>query len=157
MLSRRSMILGSLSSLTLLSTGLAHADGTDSFQVVVHPKLKLQDINVQELARVFSGRRRDWSSSTPVQLVLLPSGSPEMSWLCKQLKVPEHLLRRFIYQRVYRAQLRKPIEVNTSEEALMVVKSTPGAVAPLLLSKVLQTRLNELQQREEVSLVELSS
>ena len=80
-----------------------------------------------------------------------------MTWLCRQLKVPEHLLRRFIYQRVYRAQLRKPIEVNTSEEALMVVKSTPGAVAPLQLTEELQSRLDELQKRSAVSLIKLSS
>lgn len=49
--------------------------------------------------------------------------------------MPESLLRRFIYQRVYRGTMRPPIEVQSSEEALEILKKQPGAIAPLRLSK----------------------
>ena len=88
----------------------------------------------KQLSRIFSGRQRSWSRNVGVQLILLPEGSPEMKWLCNQvLDMPESLLRRFIYQRVYRGIMKPPIEVENSEEALKVLRAQPGAIAPIIL------------------------
>ena len=88
----------------------------------------------KQLSRIFSGRQRSWSHNVSAQLILLPEGSPEMKWLCNQvLDIPESLLRRFIYQRVYRGIMKPPIEVQNSQEALEILQKQPGAIAPIIL------------------------
>jgi hypothetical protein len=58
-----------------------------------------------------------------------------MKRLSEHLKMPEHLVRRFINQRVYQGTMRSPIEVQSSAEALLALKATPGAIAPLLIQE----------------------
>jgi len=132
------------------------ANNPSPFQIAVSPKLKIETLKTSELSKVFSGRRSNWNNSTPVQLILLPTGSPEMRWLCDQLKVPEHLLRRFIFQRVYRAQLRKPIEVSTASEAIQVLANTPGAIAPLRVNEALIQSLKASGASPELNLIKLT-
>ena len=92
-------------------------------------------INKAKLSKIFSGRQRTWRQNLTVQIVLLPEGSPEMKWLSERvLKMPESLLRRFIYQRVYRGIMKPPIEVQTSEDAIQILKKTPGAIAPVIIT-----------------------
>jgi hypothetical protein len=112
--------------------------------LAVHPTLELSTLKERDLTMIFSGRRRTWpGSNQPVQLILLPNGSPEMQWLCKQLNMPEHLVRRFIYRRVYQGTMRNPLEVNTTEEAIKALQMNPGSLAPLLLTLEQQKRLAE--------------
>jgi len=140
---------------TLLSAPVI-ANESAQFQIAVSPKLKIETIKASELSKVFSGRRSNWNNSTPVQLILLPTGSPEMQWLCDQLKVPEHLLRRFIFQRVYRAQLRKPIEVSTVSEAIQVLANTPGAIAPIRVNQELIQSLKASEASPKLNLIKLT-
>ena len=113
----------------------------DTFQLALHPALKIKDLTLKELSLILSGRKRTWQGDAPVQLILLPTGSPEMTWLSKQVKMPEHLIRRFIYRRVYQGTMRPPLEVNSSEEAIKLLQRTPGALAPVYFTPELAQEL----------------
>ena len=113
--------------------GFAQQKEESKYILGVHPSVGNQNKSRSIMAKVFSGRKRSWNNGVPVQLILFPEESPEMKWLCKEiLHVPEHLLRRFIHQKVYRGTMREPIYVRTQEEALFYLLKTRGAVAPLL-------------------------
>ena len=148
-----------LGSIMLLSgpKQLAHAAPLESgdFTLIAHRSAKTSSLRKQELMLIFSGRKRAWArSNQPIQLILLPSGSKEMSWLSDQLQMPEHLLRRFIFQRVYRGTMRTPIEVSTSEEAIQAIERNPGSLAPIWLSEALRSRFEGGAQTQS-QLIEL--
>ena len=133
----------------------AQSTREDSITILLNTK---QEKNVQiakrRLNRIFSGRIRTWSDNQPIQIILLPEGSAEMKWLCsKVLNIPESLLRRFIYQRVYRGTMTAPIEVESSQEALLALQKTPGAIVALSIEnsklqslKDTQSNLKEVKQ-----------
>ena len=134
------------------------ASAEEKFSLVVHPNLQLKELNTRELSMIFSGRRRAWSNTNqPIQLILLPSDSEEMKWLSKQLKMPEHLIRRFIFRRVYQGTMRKPIEVNTTEEALKLVETVPGSIVALKLSAKHVAQIDSSSESQpSVRLIEIS-
>lgn len=86
--------------------------------------------------KYLSGQKATWPDGTPVVLILLPTGSPEMTWLCKSIiKMPEPTYRRFVMEKSLRAGL-KIIEVETTEEAVLALKEHSGSIAPISTESV---------------------
>ena len=92
---------------------------------------ELPPIERKSARKYLSGQKTTWPDGTPVVLVILPSGSPEMTWMCKFLiKMPEATYRRFIMEKSLRGGL-KIVEVDNAEEAVSALKEHAGAVAPI--------------------------
>ena len=92
---------------------------------------ELPPIEHKSARKYLSGQKTTWPDGTPVVLVILPSGSPEMAWMCKFLiKMPEATYRRFIMEKSLRGGL-KIVEVDNAEEAVRALKEHAGAVAPI--------------------------
>ncbi len=145
-------VLALLSALAALSApwaaGGAAAQEGSSFSLIGRSGSTPQQTSEERLGVIFSGRKSTWESGVPARLVLMPEGSAEMRWLCKEvLNIPEELLRRFINQRVYRGVMSAPIEVKSVEEALAAVQQTPGAVAPVSLEGGAEGAQSALQKR----------
>ena len=121
-----------------LSTPILNAettsDETHRVFIIGHLKTTPTKISKRALGKIFSGRKRSWESKHKVKLILLPERSREMTWLCADLlSLPEALMRRFLYQRVYRGTIATPVEVNSSDEALETLRVTQGGVGPVLM------------------------
>ena len=84
------------------------------------------------MRKFFSGSLSKRRDGTPVHLILSRKGSPEMTWLCeKLLGMPEEVYRRFILARVFRGEMKKPLEATTPENARRLLVQTPGAIGPI--------------------------
>jgi hypothetical protein len=82
-----------------------------------------------ELKDIFIGRRKTWTEGEVVQVVLGPSGSPELRWLAEVfLGVPERTLVAKIRQEVFKGEMRKPVAAATEKECVDAVTANPGAV-----------------------------
>ena len=139
----------------LVSEGCAQQ--TEEISLIVNSKLKVEKIKKRDLALIFSGRRRAWGDKNyAIQLILFPEGSPEMSWLSKHLKMPEHLVRRFIFRRVYQGTMRQPIEVSSTEDAIRALETYPGSIVPLRMTSELKLQiLSENRERLSLRVVKL--
>ena len=133
------------------SEGRCAPGAQSAFKVALSSRAEQARLNQRQLSRIFSGRQRSWSSGRPIQLILLPEGSPEMRWLCQSvLKVPESLLRRFIHQKVFRGRILPVLEAESSAEALRILERRRDAIAPVRVSA-----LSELQGASSVRQIEL--
>lgn len=102
---------------------------SDNFQLV--SASELPPIENKFARKYLSGQKATWPDGSPVIIVLLPSGSPEMTWMCKSLiRMSEATYRRFIMEKSFRGGL-KIIEVTTKEEAIIALKANHGSVAPM--------------------------
>lgn len=112
---------------------IAHAQDID-FSLV--SASELPPIESKAARKYLSGQKTTWPDGTPVVLVILPSGSPEMRWMCTDLiKMPEATYRRFIMEKSLRGGL-KIVEVETADEAVSALKKNFGSVAPISSDKV---------------------
>lgn len=92
---------------------------------------EIPPIETKFVRKYLSGQKATWPDGTPVVLILLPAGSPEMTWLCKNIiKMPEATYRRFVMEKSLRGGL-KIIEVEDAGEAVLALKEHLGSVAPI--------------------------
>ena len=120
------------------STRLGQAnEKADEYVLLVSSKLSSSAVTSDQIIKIFSGRKQTWDDRTPIQLILLPEGSPEMQWLCNRiLKMPERLLRRFINQQVYRGTMKRPLEAIDSQSAVELIGRSVGSISPIQLSQL---------------------
>jgi hypothetical protein len=108
------------------------ADATFGF--VVHAKVKVSSLSASEVKDIFSGRTSKWPGGQRIVLVLPPKGSAEMRWLSKKvLGMPEEVYRRYVLQKVFRGEMKKPIFAKSVEDAIEEASSTRGGITPATL------------------------
>ncbi|MEK7704448.1 MAG: hypothetical protein AAB426_05770 [Myxococcota bacterium] len=98
--------------------------------LAVNSKANVQSLTALELRNVVSGQKRTWQNGLPIMLVLPPAGSPELQWLCSQLKMPEATYMRYIKEKMYRGQMQF-VTVANANEAKAMLGSMAGGIGPL--------------------------
>ena len=102
-----------------------------SLEPILVSSSELPDLSKKELRKYLSGQIPTWPNQEPVVLLLYPSNSELMLWLCNDLiGMPEPTYRRFIIEKSFRSGF-KLIEVEDEEAALRALSTTPGAIAPI--------------------------
>jgi len=115
----------------LLAAGDGTGDGGPPPVAVVHDAVKVDVLTGREFRRVFLGTQERWADGERVVLVLPPPGSPEMQWLCDELRVSERLYRRGLMEKALRGDIHKPLQARDVKHALELAAATVGAIAPV--------------------------
>lgn len=127
--------------LTLASVMLlwgTHARATD---IVAHSSVAATSMPRSAAVAAFSMRMIRWPSGLPVRVFVMREESPEHQSLCKQLlDIYPYQLREAWNRLVYTGTGQAPIVVNTEEEMIEKVSSTPGAIG--YVSRSLKTENN---------------
>lgn len=130
---RRILILVLCAGVALSARETVARGGSPRVVLAVNDHVKIGQLERVTLRRIMSGRKSRWPDGSPIVLVFPPKGSAEMKWLCGTVVgVPEEVYRRFLLDKVFRGEMRPPIEVVDSQEASRRIAATRGAIGPML-------------------------
>ena len=114
--------------------------------MTVVASVSTEAMTVKEMKRYLSGQKAQWPDQTPVTIVLFPRSSPELQWLCSNvIRFPSRIYRRFVIRKAFRNGVNI-VEVQTQEEAVNILTTTPGAIAPLN-SRFVSETIVEIQHK----------
>ena len=97
---------------------------------VVHGGTEISAFTERDFRRLFLGTQERWDAGERVTLVLPPPGSETMTWLCRELRVSEHLYWRGLMERALRGDIQKPLQARDLSHALELTAETVGAITP---------------------------
>ena len=98
-------------------------------RVIAHQDLQNNELSLNELRAIFSLRARKWPDGTPITVfVLRDEHEAHRQFLLKTLKMLPHQLRRQWDRYIYSGIGQGPTVVESPEEMLSRVKSTPGGI-----------------------------
>lgn len=104
----------------------------DSVYVIVNPANPQRNISQTGLNAIFNMRLRHWSDGSPITVYVLQDEDPLHKTFCKQkLHVFPHQIRRGWNRLIFSGTGQVPLLVETKEEMLKQVSTTPGAVGYL--------------------------
>ena len=99
--------------------------------IAVQASHKAGEVNRSTIRKVMSGAKATLHGKKVV-LVLLPKGSPEMKWICREvLGFSEDIYRRVIARAYFQGRIPKPLQARGFEDALRLISEHPGALAPM--------------------------
>jgi len=108
--------------------GTALSQGT----VVVNPGMDVTALSQNAIRSIFGMRLRNWPDQQPIRVFVLPDQHPVHEEFSKQvLNIFPNQLRRAWDRLVYSGTGQAPIQVETEQEMLEKVASTPGAIGYL--------------------------
>lgn len=118
-------------SLSLLAIGTeVRADG--HYEIVINPSVKERILSSNTLRSIFSMHLKTWSNGTKVRVFVLSDDDQLHQIVSKEkLNVFPYQLRSTWDRLVFSGTGQAPIKVNSSEEMLDKVASTPGAIGYL--------------------------
>jgi ABC-type phosphate transport system substrate-binding protein len=97
--------------------------------VIANPSIKTPELSLNELRAIFSLRARQWPDGTSITVfVLRDEKDLHRQFLLKTLKMLPHQLRRQWDRYIYSGIGQGPVVVESQEEMLNKVKSTPGGI-----------------------------
>jgi ABC-type phosphate transport system substrate-binding protein len=104
-------------------------DLSSTKRVIAHQDLQNTELSLNELRAIFSLRARKWPDGTPITVfVLRDEHEAHRQFLLKTLKMLPHQLRRQWDRYIYSGIGQGPTVVESPEEMLSRVKSTPGGI-----------------------------
>lgn len=104
-------------------------ENSSSKHVIAHQDLQNNELSLNELRAIFSLRARKWPDGTPITVfVLRDEHDAHRQFLLKTLKMLPHQLRRQWDRYIYSGIGQGPTVVESPEEMLSRVKSTPGGI-----------------------------
>ena len=110
----------------MTSTAPASAD---DFVVVHNRSVELPSTSPEALRKIFTGRTKQWSSGSAVQVALIAGESPETAFLARIVGVDRVSdLLASIQQQVFRGEMRRPVVIRSSEQCVSAARSNPGLV-----------------------------
>ena len=126
----RRWLAGALAALGLVASAATVARAID-IAVVVHPKVKVDDLTFPELRKILLGDRQFWSSGQQVTLIVrAPVAAERTVMLEKIYKMSEAQFRQYWIAKVFRAQATTgPRVVVSNQESVDLVGVLPGAIA----------------------------
>jgi hypothetical protein len=123
---RRTLIIGGLE---LAALALPFKARADAYVLIRNARNHSESVRRALLRDMCIGRRKAWPGGEVVQIVLGPSGSPEVRWLAERvIGVPEPAFREKIKQEIFKGELRRPIVVSSDDDCLAAVARYPGGV-----------------------------
>ena len=114
-----------LAILIWLNIGISHAASV----VIVNPSVQAEDIDAQTLGRIYAMQIKNWNDGQPVRVFTFPSNSKvHHQFVISKMKIQPHQLERLWNRLIFTGTGRTPTIVNSAQEMLQKVKSTPGAI-----------------------------
>jgi hypothetical protein len=102
---------------------------SQSEYVIAHHSPQNNELTLNELRSIFSLRARKWPDGTPITVfVLRDEHEVHRQFMQKTLKMLPHQLRRQWDRYIYSGIGQGPTVVESQEEMLSKVKSTPGGI-----------------------------
>ncbi len=110
----------------LLVCGSAFADDFVLVRNAANPTAQLGESDIKD---IYMGRKKEWSSGSPVQLVLTGESSPELAWLANSFfGVNARSLLSKIKQEVFKGEMQKPINVENEADTIEKLKTAKGGI-----------------------------
>ncbi|GAB4255752.1 MAG: hypothetical protein Kow0065_04000 [Methylomicrobium sp.] len=99
---------------------------------VVNKKSTQTVISRNGLSAIFKMRLRQWNDGSPISVFVMKDNDSIHKLFCKQvLNVFPHQMRRSWNKLVFSGTGQAPITVNSQEEMIQKLESTPGAIGYL--------------------------
>lgn len=110
---------------------------TDSYEIVTHPGISEKALSKGTLRAIFGMRLHEWPDGTPIRVFVMPDQAPlHVTFSKEKLNVFPYQLRSAWDRLVFSGTGQAPETVNSLEEMLVKVASTPGAIGYLTKSKI---------------------
>lgn len=111
---------------------VAEAQNNQKEHVIAHPSTHTTELSLNQLRSIFSLRARQWPDGTSITVfVLRDEQDVHRQFLLKTLKMLPHQLRRQWDRYIYSGIGQGPVVVDSQEEMLNKVKTTPGGIGYL--------------------------
>jgi ABC-type phosphate transport system substrate-binding protein len=139
----RFILLAWLLSASLLAPGVASA--TESYEVITNATVSEKTLTKTSLRAIFGMRLHTWPDGAAIKVFVMPDDAPLHAAFSKEkLNVFPYQLRSAWDRMVFSGTGQAPETVNSTEEMLAKVASTPGAIGYLTKSRM-DGRVNVLQ------------
>lgn len=116
--------------------------------IVSHPKVPVDSLSRNFARAIFGMRVQQWPGDGGVKVFVLPDNNVLHEAFSKTvLDVFPHQLRSSWDRQVYSGTGQAPIEVETEEEMLSKIASTPGAIGYMNRDKVDEKKVRPLPIR----------
>ena len=111
---------------------ISEVQASEHYQIVAHPKVHEDVISVNVLRAIFSMRMRTWSNGNLIKVFVLPDNNQLHHDFSKEkLNLFPYQLRSAWDRLVFSGTGQAPIFVDSHDEMLARVASTPGAIGYL--------------------------
>ena len=119
--------------LTLCLCGIeSEAQAADHYEIVTNLSVNEKILSVNSLRSIFSMRLKTWPDGTKIRVFVLSDDDQLHQIVSKEkLNVFPYQLRSTWDRLVFSGTGQAPIKVNSSEEMLAKIASTPGAIGYL--------------------------
>ncbi|PXW91102.1 hypothetical protein C8R34_1019 [Nitrosomonas sp. Nm84] len=117
----------------------------NDYAIVTYPGVGEKVLSVNSLRSIFSMHLKTWPDGTKIRVFVLPDDDQlHQSFSKEKLNVFPYQLRSMWDRLVFSGTGQAPIKVNSSEEMLAKVASTPGAIGYLWRANISEN-VNVLQ------------
>ena len=97
--------------------------------IISHPAIETKQLSTSQLRRIYTMRQTTWAAGQAIVVYTLPSSHPDHQAFTKQeLKIFPYQLDKMWIKLTFSGLAKPPIKVDTMEELIIAVKSTPGAI-----------------------------
>jgi len=118
------------------------------YEVVVHPHVNDKNLSVNTLRAIFGMRMQTWSDGTRIRVFVLSDDASLHQQFSKEiLNVFPYQLRSAWDRLVFSGIGQAPVKVNSIEEMLAKVASTPGSIGYLWRTNI-DSSVNVLQVKK---------
>jgi ABC-type phosphate transport system substrate-binding protein len=128
--------------LLLVSSAAAPLEGATAVDVIVSPSLTSITLDRSLLRAVFTMRLREWPDGSPVRVFVLPDSDPLSDQFYRErLGMYSYVLRRSWDRMVFTGTGFAPTVVQSEQEMIERVRSTPGAIGYVGKRELSESRL----------------
>lgn len=118
-----------LNELVLLVAAIALSAPSLAIEVIAYPRVATQSLPVNTARSMFGMRQLTWPDGQQVRVFVFSDNHPLHNEFCKEmLNMYPYQLRQSWDRLIYSGTGQAPMEVNSEEEMLSRVSSTPGAI-----------------------------
>lgn len=127
--------------LVCLLLSMLHISGAawsnESYEIIAHPDVNEKALTKGTLRAIFGMRLHEWPDGAPIRVFVMPDGAPlHIKFSKEKLNVFPYQLRSAWDRLVFSGTGQAPETVNSLDEMLAKVASTPGAIGYLTKSKI---------------------
>lgn len=104
----------------------------EDYEVIIHPRIADKTISINALRAIFGMRMQTWSDGARIRVFVLSDDMPlHQRFSKRRLNVFPYQLRSAWDRLVFSGIGQAPVKVATTEEMLVKVANTPGAIGYL--------------------------
>lgn len=97
--------------------------------IIANSSVEASSISTYTLSRIYAMQIKNWVNGNPIRVFILPENSPSHRlFVIHQLNMQTHQLDRLWKRMVFTGTGRGPTIVNSEQEMIDKVSSTPGAI-----------------------------